>query len=220
MKRKAKAETIITVSPSGSDRWAGTLAEPNARKTNGPLKTLRAAQRVARRLKREGPVRIVLRGGIYFQRAPLVFKPGDGGLAESAKGRAGDSAGQPVVWQAYPGETPVISGGKRIDGWRVETLNGRPVWVATLPAVARGTWRFRQLWVNGRRAARTRLPKTGFYRITRIPGATFTGSWPVAVFKGQDQFGFRDGDIRPWHNLDDVEFVALHFWIETRRQLR
>jgi len=39
------------VSPKGSDRWSGTLPEPNAAGTDGPLATLEHARDVIRELK-------------------------------------------------------------------------------------------------------------------------------------------------------------------------
>jgi len=224
-KRKTKAtdEIVIYVSPDGSDRWSGRLAGPNTRGTNGPLKTPRAAQRAARKLKGSGAkarsVRVMFRGGTYFLRAPWVLTPADSGTGETGKHRAGQ-ADTVVTYATYPGERPILSGGRRITGWKQIAHNGRRAWIAKIPAVAAGKWNFRQLWVNGRRAKRPRLPKDGgLYRITKVPAAAMKGLFSREAPKGFDRFNFRQGDIQRFHNLQDVEFVALHFWIETRRQL-
>lgn len=62
------------------------------------------------------------------------------------------------------------------------------------------------------RAQRPRLPKEGYFRIAELPGVGWTGS----VAEGQDRFVYNGDDLRKWHNLAEVEFVALHFWIESR----
>ena len=86
MPRKSAPEPTtpreLYVSPAGRDTWTGTLPEPNARRTDGPLATLKAAQRRVRQLTREGldrPVRVWVRGGTYFLSSPLVFGADDGG---------------------------------------------------------------------------------------------------------------------------------------------
>jgi hypothetical protein len=47
-------------------------------------------------------------------------------------------------------------------------INGRRCWQAHVPDVAAGKWWFTQIFVNGRRRLRARLPKQGFYRFTGV----------------------------------------------------
>jgi hypothetical protein len=43
----ARAEIVVHVSPSGTDSWSGSLAKPNADRTDGPVASLsRARDRV------------------------------------------------------------------------------------------------------------------------------------------------------------------------------
>jgi hypothetical protein len=56
-----------------------------------------------------------------------------------------------VIYQNYPGETPIISGGMRVTGW---TNVGGNKWQATLPV---GTAYFENLYYNGQRRLRPRL---------------------------------------------------------------
>ena len=115
----------------------------------GPLESL-AAARDALRAARDAadwqprPVRVVVASGTYRITEPLVLEPRDGGTAAA-----------PVVYEAAPGSRVVMSGGRRIEGWR-EADDGS--WVAHLPDAAAGGWRFEQLFVNGRRAPRARSP--------------------------------------------------------------
>jgi len=191
------------VAPDGDDRWSGRLPAPTL--DDGPFATIERAQRAVRALKRKGgltrPVRVVLRGGTYFLRRSLEFGPQDSGTPEC-----------PVTYTAATGETAVVSGGQRVTGFRLGIVQGRRCWVVNLPENWRG-WKFRQLFVNGERRARTRLPRRGFYRIERVldyrPGKH---AWVCPMRR----FGYRRGDIARWRNLRDVEVVALTRWIENR----
>ncbi|MFB6074899.1 MAG: right-handed parallel beta-helix repeat-containing protein [Haloarculaceae archaeon] len=138
------------VAPDGDDGWSGRAPSPGG--ADGPFATLDRARRAVRSLDladRRDPVRVLLRGGVYWLDAPVEFGPGDGGT-ESA----------PVVYAAFPGETPVVSGGRAIDGWTETTVAGRRAWRATLPEGAGDGHPIRQLWVDGERRYRPRLPQS------------------------------------------------------------
>ncbi len=198
------AEADLFVAPDGRDTWSGKLAAPNAAKTDGPLATPNAAVEAVRKLlpvaKSAGrPVVVKIRGGLYLLEKPLVFGPEDSGAEGSA-----------VVFESYPGERPILSGGTRIDGWQVR--DGR--WVAHLPQVAAGEWRFSQLWVNGERRYRPRLPKGDYYTIAEAVQ-------PSADATGFDAFAFAPGDIRAdWSNLEDVEVLGFQIWTMARLRVK
>ena len=218
-------ETVFFVSTEGNDTWSGKLPAPNRSRTNGPFATIGAAQRAARAVKGQASprtsVRISIRGGHYSLRKPLVFNPVDTD-PDAPHSRTLERkpwyAPFTVTYSAYTDEKPVISGGRRITGWKEEPLNGRTVWVANLPAVRRGQWYFRQLWVNGTRRQRPRLPRQGFYSVaalTRDPPFR-PGTQKVGFESGDDQFIYRDGDLSPdWHNLVDVELVTFNYWLDS-----
>ena len=209
-------DTVIHVSPDGNDRWSGASAEPNRRATDGPLATVKGAQREVRRLIRNGlkaPVRVMLRGGTYFQSSAVVFTAADGGSESEEFPKALVSPPVAVTWSGYPGESPIISGGKRITGWQETEVNGHRAWVAPIPAVKRGNWHFQQLWVNGERRLRPRFPREGLYRIERLVDVNKS----TPYHHGQDQFVYAKGDLNPdWHSLQDVEVIALSYWTESR----
>jgi len=190
------------ISPDGRDSWSGTLAEPNAEESDGPFASVEHAQQVARELKGSGlltdRVTVYLRGGRYPLEKPLEFGPQDSA---------------PVTFAACEGEAPVLDGGRKIEGWSVEQVNGRTAWVADLPEVAEGKWHFRQLFVGGRRRPRPRLPKEGMYRITDVPGMPIPSGWGKA---GYTRLRLGKGEMKRWRNLTDVEIVAFHFWIDER----
>lgn len=132
-------ERLFVVAPSGSDAAPGTAERPFA--------SLQRAQEAVRELTRaglRGPVTVRLASGVYELSEPLTFGPEDGGTAEVA-----------VTYAAATGARPVLSGGRRITGWR---RGEDGIWTTRVQGVREGTWYFRQLWVNGRRAVRARRP--------------------------------------------------------------
>jgi hypothetical protein len=144
----SSAALRIWVSPRGSDANPGTKA--------APLATLGAAQGAARRSLRLRPgrsVAVILRGGTYRLYHPLKMTPRD-----SARG------GQMVVYRAFGGERPVISGAARVPGsaWR-RWDRGANIWRAKVGKVST-----RELYVDGERETRA---ATGEYP------AGFRPSW-------------------------------------------
>jgi hypothetical protein len=210
----------LYVSPHGNDRWSGKRPSANRAGTDGPFVTVERARRAVRALKIRGllaaPVHVNLRSGIYEQRRPLVFTERDAGTPPETWWSQVQVPAHAVTWRAYRNEKPVISGGKRVSGWKETTVHGRKAWSARLPAVRRGDWFFTQLWVNGRRAARTILPEEGRFRIAELPDALWEGPGHQPLFTGQDRFVFTSGDLEAWSNVGDVEFVGLHYWIDSR----
>jgi len=191
------------VSPKGNDRWSGRLADPGD--SDGPFATVaRARQAVRALLPTLDPrrtVRVVLRGGTYYLDEPLEFGSEDSGTEKA-----------PVVYTAASGEKVVLSGGRRIAGGHWGEANGRKAWTADIPEVKEGKWTFRQLFVNGARRPRTRLPKQGEYRIESLPG--YTGDFLRSPTK---RFVYAPGNIVPtWRNLRDVEVVGITRWLDNR----
>ena len=197
----AGAQTFY-VSPQGSDTWSGRLAAAKRDKSDGPFATLAAALEAARQARRDASSAqdestILLRGGTYELTAPIVLTPED-------SGRSGE---QPFTIAAYRKEEPVLSGGRRIAGWK-PVADQPGLWEAAVP-FARDT-PFRSLFVNGRRAIRARTPNEGFFRIQ--------GESP------QDKpvkLRFKAGDIqKSWADSGDVEVIALLAWADIRMYLR
>ncbi len=200
----------LYVSTQGNDRWTGKLAEPNAAGADGPLATVERARNVVRALKQSGslpgPITVWLRGGRYPIKQTIEFT-------------CEDSA--PVTYAAYPGENPMIDGGTPITNWQVTSGPHGPMWIASVPPSSS----FRSLFVNGQRRSRPRLPKIpagtdgrdAFYRMEHVANVDFVRSGGTTdLFDGWDRFIARPGDINQWHNLQDVEVVVVHYWIEER----
>jgi len=147
----AGTQADFHVAPNGNDAWSGRLPAPNAAGTDGPLASLRGARDAIRTMKKASdltrPVTVLLRGGTYRIRKPVEFLPADSGSEKA-----------PITYAAYPGAKPVISGGIPITGWK-QGKDG--IWTADVPLAGGGRWRFRELWVNGRRCIPARTPNYG-----------------------------------------------------------
>ena len=189
----------IVVATNGSDAAAGTF--------NKPFATVHRAQEAVRELRRKQPqrrqpIRVLVRAGTYFLARPLVFTPEDSGTAEA-----------PVIYMARKGDKVVLSGGRKLSGWKAVAGNR---WELSLPEVARGDWYFSQLYANGERRSRPRLPKSGYYFV-----AGEMARAPDSPGAGFDRFRFRAGDLKAgWHNPTDVEVLAIHIWSMSRMRLK
>jgi len=91
------------------------------------------------------PVTVLVRGGKYFPEQTLHLSAADSGTADA-----------PVTYAAYPGETPVISGGRRVTDWKPYREG---IYVAEIPETRGQGLFFRQLYANGERQVRSRYPK-------------------------------------------------------------
>ncbi|MGA2496339.1 MAG: right-handed parallel beta-helix repeat-containing protein [Tepidisphaeraceae bacterium] len=195
----AAENQVFYVAVDGNDAWSGRMAAANAGRTDGPLASLAGAREAIRRARAAaagglGAVTVQMRGGVYRLEAPFVLEPQDSGTAQA-----------PVVFEAYPGEHPVFSGGRVIGGFR---QNGN-LWEAEIPQAKAGQWYFRQLFVGGQRRGVARSPNAGYYRIAKlIPGPPIPNAKPVA----RDKFIFAPGDIKPYARLGDVRVVLMHSW--------
>ena len=188
------------VSPNGNDTNTGTQAKPFA--------TLERARDAIRELKQAGPLKepvtVRLQAGTYPMAQEVRFGPEDSGTAAC-----------PITYTAAEGAAVVLDGGRRSSGWK---KHDDKLWVAELPEVASGTWRFRQLYVNGQQRVRARTPNTGYLRVAGCPEGT-----PKTAHYHKDcqSFQFSPGDIRAdWANLSDVEVIVYHFWTDSHLPIK
>jgi Right handed beta helix region len=205
------AQRELHVSPRGNDAWSGRLASPNRDGTDGPLATLTAARDELRELRYQrgesGPFRVLIHGGTYELDDTLVLAPEDG--AHSTPNIDALSSEEHVVYEAFEEDRPVISGGRRLTGWSVEG-DGR--WTLGIPEVARGEWTFEQLYVDGQRRSRPRLPESGYFTIGDAVPPT-----DAAKGKGFDRFRFEGDDLRAdWNALGDLDVLCFHLWSMSR----
>ena len=119
---------------------AGELVvEPNGLSPHAALERIRAA-------KASGDASawtVRVKPGVYVLKEPLKFLPRDSGTPDA-----------PVEWIGESGAK--FAGGERLTGWKDA---GGGVWSAPIPKSPDGRPAyFEQLWVNGRRSDRARMP--------------------------------------------------------------
>jgi hypothetical protein len=191
----AHAQLTLHVTPGGNYKGTGAA--------DSPFATLEQARDAVRALKGRtglpaGGVRIVLHGGTYRIERPLILTAEDSGTAEA-----------PVVYAAAPGQTPIVSGGRVISGFR---RNPDGSWSTTVDAARNHRWVFRQVFVDNRRYILARSPNAGqfFVRKPVLQGDIETkGEW---AGKSKTAFGYFAGDLRAWPNLEDVNLKLYFSW--------
>lgn len=154
---------VLYVAPNGNDGWSGRLAEPNRDGTDGPFQHFDRARSYVQTIDKTklSNITVLFRGGLYQLPSTVYFTAADSG-----------SENTEIVYENFPGETPIISGGMRVLNW---TNSGGNTWKAALPP---GTVPFENLYYNGARRLR---PRVGGYL-----GAYFRVFKTVYVGKKED----------------------------------
>lgn len=175
----------IFVSPQGSAVATGSR--------RSPFGSLEQARDYLRRLRNEGKecsAIVYLRGGSYRLDRPFVLEPQD----------------SCITFKAYRREVPVISGARRITGWKPLESNcpelsaeaRGQVWTADIP---RG-WLFHYLFVDGTRAERSKSD----HRFWREWNKDHSFGEPVS--NGQKVF-FKQGEPLKYLKEGDSEMVCI-----------
>jgi hypothetical protein len=127
------------VAPDGDDAGPGTEARPFA--------TLARARNAVRDNLEVNNLQmtVLVREGTYYFDEALVFGPEDSGTQDA-----------PVTYAAYPGEEPVISGGREIVADWTPFRDG--IMVCSLPHGDGNNPDFTQLFIDGKRQIRARFP--------------------------------------------------------------
>ncbi len=206
------------VSPKGSDTWSGTLAEPNASKTDGPFATIARAKNAVRELKSKvylpkgkaidaryvgtyhefgkgKDIVVFIRAGYYSLDEPLIFNPEDGGERVETNLPSGafewhHLRDNYVTYSAYPGEKPVISGAVSVKNW-VKEGN---FWVAPWSGDSVQT-----LLANGKKQTLARIPNQGYYTLKNTPGST-------------SEIPYQSDNIKKWKDMQDNRIAILLRW--------
>ncbi|MGB4726345.1 MAG: right-handed parallel beta-helix repeat-containing protein [Thermogutta sp.] len=201
------------VAPNGNDKWSGRLPVPNQDQSDGPWATLEHARDVLRKLRaerdfREGlpkTITVWVRGGVYWLSRPLVFEAEDSG-----------KSGSPVTYRAYPGEKPILRGGRPISNW---TVHQGQILKADLSRTPFHGIYFRQLFFDGKRQHLARYPNFD-------PTKPYTGGWayvdgkPVPMYSeipGENRRTLRikREDLRNWSRPEEAEvcvFPRYNWW--------
>ena len=170
------------VSTLGSDDWSGTLAMPNENPSDGPFATLSRARDAVRVLKKQkkSDITVMIRGGNYHLDETVVFGLEDSGSGESQ-----------ITYTAYPGETPVFSSGREIQGWEKLTVD-----LPALPEKARD-----HVWVAD--------VKDRFLTLYDEAGMLPRAQSDRFIPNGKaSELYFPEGVLKNWPNVEDVEIVV------------
>ena len=176
-------KTNIYVSPKGNDSNPGTKELP--------LASLNGAKNHVRQIKAstKGDIVVLFRGGNYYLNETVLFGLEDSGGNE-----------QNISYIAYPGETPVFSSGKEIEGWKKVNgqLPGLPEKSMGQVVVAETSGRFFTMYDD-----------QGL-----LPRARSAGFFPEAK-SSRNILHFPDGRLKNWPNIEDVEILIRphHAWI-------
>ena len=181
-------QAVFYVSPNGSDENPGTVELP--------FRTIERARDAVREINDDmhGDIVVYLRDGVYEIERTIEFNEQDSG-----------TNGYRVIYQAYPGENPIISGGTRVTGWEHHEGN---IYKAQLD---RDT-KLRALYVDGQRAVMARMKITahggyGNYQVRKgqADWAWFNGSY-------YDGVRYRAQDLPDIENPEDLEITTSSTW--------
>ncbi len=193
----AMERLVFYVAPDGNDAWSGAIAEPAEDGLDGPFASVaraRDAVREDRHTGRHVPATVYLRAGTYTLTDPIVFTPEDSG-----------TVGAPISYEAYPGESPVLSGGRALPAMREARAGIAEV---VVPEVRDGGWSFAQLFMAEERLPRARIPSEGFLQMDG------------AITLDPVRFAYREGDINPEWAGRGVEINAVEKWAGFRMPIQ
>jgi hypothetical protein len=220
--RALAADAMLYLSPSGNDAWSGTLPAANPAHTDGPLATLERARQVVHDRIAKGlaqPVTVQIRGGEYELSKTVVFGPGDSGTKAC-----------PVTYRAYPNETPVFTGAKRLTDWKpcAKDPEGTPeaargkLWFCEIPADLKDSWKLTTLYdgvtmlprshSDDLTVAPTRVKDDNNAQPKNLDGKIKPDDAPLTFTR---TFLYQNNDLRDWPNVGDVEIFIRpkHSWL-------
>lgn len=124
------------IATNGNDSWDGK-SPTHTSGTHGPFASLGKAQLAVQPLAGTAPITVNVEGGTYY----LALSPTNPGTLVMGTADSGTSS-NPITWQNYNGQTPVVSGGVAVGAgglgltWQQVSsgTNGTDVWLVTLPA--------------------------------------------------------------------------------------
>ena len=188
------------------------LPSPSEDRADGPVATLWRAQEILSASRHLPPSKrlctVMLRSGTYELENTFCLTEEDSGTEEL-----------PIIYRSYPGERATISGGRRVTGWTTKVVNGQSCWAVELPEVLTGDWYFTQLFVNGFRRFRPRLPRSGFFHFTDQRPEDFKGGL-VRKGNGPTHAFAHPADLGDFTNPADMKLIMYTAWYETHHRVR
>jgi len=212
---------VLYVSTNGNDKWSGMSEMPNATKTDGPLATLEGARRRVRYIKSNGltgDMIVFIRRGEYALDETVVFDENDSGTEDFS-----------ITYKAYPGENPIFTGGKKLNGWKkckdepsdVTTEAKGKLWYCEVPDVFGDEIRITSLYDGKVMLTRSRSPqfKASEDQIldpyNAQPKDVRGLDWDADPVTFSREFKFRGTDLKDWDTPSDIEIYLSpkHRWL-------
>ncbi len=188
---EAGTQAVFYVSPAGSDNNSGS--------ESAPFQSLVAARDAVAKINSSmsGDIIVYLRGGTYSLSSTVIFRPQDSG-----------KNGYKIYYRAYPGETPVLSGGIKVTGWTQHQGN---IYKATLNRSSK----LRYLFVNDKRAQMTSKRVTARGGQGTYSVSAGQASWAWNSGSKSDGVKYSTSDVPLiGKNRDDLEIVNGTTWNE------
>lgn len=180
--------TNFYIAPEGDDKNPGTKEKP--------FKTLSGARDAVRNINKimTEDIVVYLRGGLYEVSETIKFEHQDSGFN-----------GHKVIYRAFENEIPIFSGGIALTNWILFDRN-KNIYQSKVP---KGI--YRQLYINGNRAIRARMPN-------RTSESTFGPYLNTHVTKDQELLiAAEDWKLLENNkNLSSVELVVMSHWYHKR----
>jgi len=194
----------LHVTPHGNDDWSGTLTQPNAARTDGPLATLNGARRAIRQLPRPlaEPVQVTIAAGTYRLAEAIPFTGEDSGETNAV-----------ITYRAAPGAEVILDGGLPLPAFTAGA-DGR--WTTTAP-IKDG--RAQQLWVGGQRAPRAKSFNEGYHFVRQLEDETPLGQ---GMFRQKVRLAAQDLELLRGASAAEVADAVINFyhkWDNTRRRI-
>ena len=182
--RLAYGQTSLYVSPAGDGNQFSEKNPGNIEELTAKLQDVRS--------KTRGTINVYVNGGEYFLQKPL----------EITQLHTGDKKDTLNIC-GMQGSKAVLSGGRKITSWE-ESANG--IYRSKLPAGSN----FRQLYVNGKMAVRSRTPN-------RENEQDFGPYFRAIGFDEKNQtLKIRKSEIQSLKNREGVELVIHQHWYQSR----
>ena len=160
-----------------------------------PIGDLKKALLIVEELRGAGqlqPITIKLFGGEYVLSEPLLITNPVGN----------------VTVEPYDDKPVVLSGARRITGFKKAKFNGKGCFAVYLDDVKTGKWDFTDLWVDGKRAKLTRYPETGYLHKTAAEVES------DVLHHGSKWMIVKKEDIQDFRNLNDCIVSFCHYWVD------
>lgn len=201
------APEILQTTPNKGDFYVSEDGNDanDGKSVTTPFKTIEKAQSAVREAKSKNPDKdytVIIRGGYYSLNSTINMSAEDGGTGKYR-----------VTYAAYPGETPIISGGEKITGLWTKQEDG--IWVTTLDDSFKGV-DVRQLFVNNDRATRSREPDIG------DKDTNADGFWPIKDADKTERTWVEPAGTIPeeWKSITGIEMNNRVVWQYVRQPVK